>query len=111
MLMGKPVIATAWSGNLDFMGEGAACLVPVELVPACDDTPVYDGLRARWAEPSVVRAAEWLQRLRADRAAREAFGHAGRRIAMERLGVAAYEAAVAPLLRIPARAASRAAAE
>jgi glycosyltransferase involved in cell wall biosynthesis len=29
MLMGKPVVATAWSGNLDFMTDGTACLGPV----------------------------------------------------------------------------------
>jgi glycosyltransferase involved in cell wall biosynthesis len=98
MMAGKPVIATAWSGNLDFMRKGCACLVPAELAAASDETPVYDGLRARWADPSQASAANWLRRLRDDRALREAIGQAGRAMAMERLGIAAYAAAIAPAL-------------
>ena len=32
MFMGKPVVGTAWSGNVDFMVEGNSCLVGYELV-------------------------------------------------------------------------------
>jgi glycosyltransferase involved in cell wall biosynthesis len=101
MLMGKPVVATAWSGNLDFMNADAACLVPAELVAARDESPIYDGIQARWAEPSAASAADWLRRLHADRPMREAVGRAALRLAMARLGVAAYGDSIAPTLGTP----------
>ncbi|EQD58089.1 glycosyltransferase, group 1 family protein, partial [mine drainage metagenome] len=33
MRIGKPVIATAWSGNMDFMSDDNSCLVDYRLVP------------------------------------------------------------------------------
>ena len=56
MALGKPVIATAYSGNLDFMDRDTAYLVPwmPGVVPAgCDPYP--EG--ARWAEPDLAAAA------------------------------------------------------
>lgn len=53
MLLGKPVIATGWSGNTDFMNASNAALVGYRLVPARDDRSVYRGL---WAEPDVAEA-------------------------------------------------------
>jgi glycosyltransferase involved in cell wall biosynthesis len=44
MPMGKPVVATAWSGNLDFMTERSACLVPARLVRVSD--AIYRAVRA-----------------------------------------------------------------
>jgi glycosyltransferase involved in cell wall biosynthesis/tetratricopeptide (TPR) repeat protein len=50
MAMGLPTIATAWSGNLEFMNEDNSYLVDFTLVPA----PTDGWLRGqRWAEPSV----------------------------------------------------------
>ena len=57
MLMGKPVIGTAYSGNLDFMRPGNSLLVDFERVPIVEDLPFYPQ-GAVWAEPSVEQAAE-----------------------------------------------------
>jgi glycosyltransferase involved in cell wall biosynthesis len=61
MLLGKPVVATRYSGNLDFLTDDTASLVDCELVPVPAGTPYPPG--ARWAEPSVVHAAEQLRRV------------------------------------------------
>ncbi len=57
MAWGKPVIATGYSGNLDFMNEDNSYLVPWHYTElAYDDGPYPAG--ARWAEPDLDRAAE-----------------------------------------------------
>ena len=62
MARGKPVIATSWSGNLDFMNEHNSCLVPYRMVPVGKgEYPFTD--RGTWAEPDVLAAAEWMARL------------------------------------------------
>lgn len=56
MALGKPVIGTGWSGNLDFMTPDNSCLVDYRLVPVGDDEyPHSDG--AMWAEADVEHAA------------------------------------------------------
>lgn len=62
MLMGKPVIATNFSGNVDFMDDGNSLLVPYELVKLGWPIPPYDG-HLEWAEPSVERAAQLMRRV------------------------------------------------
>ncbi len=56
MYLGKPVIATGYSGNLDFMTGENSYLVDYELVPIGPDAAPYpaDG---EWAEPNVDHAA------------------------------------------------------
>jgi glycosyltransferase involved in cell wall biosynthesis len=83
MLLGKPVIATGWSGNTDFMDTTNAALVPYRLAPARDDRSVYRGL---WAEPDVAEAASLLQTLADDPTARGALGKRARESALARLG-------------------------
>ena len=82
MSLAKPVIATAWSGNMDFMDEDSACLVPYELVPVRSSLPLYAeavvGPGQVWAEPGAGAAAEWMRRLAADPALRAAKGAAAR---------------------------------
>ena len=56
MALGKPVIATAYSGNLDFMTPTTAYLVPwtpVSIGPGAAPYPA-DGT---WAEPNVAATA------------------------------------------------------
>jgi glycosyltransferase involved in cell wall biosynthesis len=60
MALGKPVVATGWSGNLDFMDDRVACLVPADLVPVPPDVPVYGGI-GRWADPDIDAAARALR--------------------------------------------------
>ncbi|WP_093178335.1 glycosyltransferase family 4 protein [Variovorax sp. YR266] len=62
MLMGKPVIATNFSGNVDFMDDGNSLLVPYELVKLGKPIPPYDA-DLEWAEPSVEHAARLMRRL------------------------------------------------
>jgi glycosyltransferase involved in cell wall biosynthesis len=57
MLLGKPVLATGYSGNLDFMTPANSLLVGYERVPIREDLPFYRR-GAVWAEPSVGQAAE-----------------------------------------------------
>jgi glycosyltransferase involved in cell wall biosynthesis len=62
MLMGKPVVATGYSGNLDFMNPSNSLLVGYDLVPITRDTQFY-AKGNRWAEPSIEDAAQkmrWL---------------------------------------------------
>ncbi|HSV52260.1 MAG TPA: glycosyltransferase [Burkholderiaceae bacterium] len=68
MLLGKPVILTAWSGNMSYAPAYASCLVPCGLVrPDGMDAPQFEssflGARARWAAPRVASAAYWMKRL------------------------------------------------
>jgi hypothetical protein len=94
MLMGKPVIATGYSANMDFMDEQNSLLVNCKLVALERDVPPY-GRDFRLAEPSVehaVRHLRWVyehrekarelgERARLDVEDRLSFEAAGRRIA------------------------------
>ena len=60
MLLGKPVIATGYSGNLAFMNRENSMLVDYEIVEITEDRPVYTKGN-RWAEPSVAHAAELMR--------------------------------------------------
>ena len=62
MLMGKPVIATNFSGNVDFMDDDNSLLVKYELVKLGQPIPPYDA-ELEWAEPSVEHAAQLMRRV------------------------------------------------
>ena len=65
MLLGKPVVATAYSGNLAFMDADNSCLVGYSLVPVQEgEYPAWQG--QRWAEPDIDEAAAYLRRLADD---------------------------------------------
>jgi len=82
MAMGKPVIATAWSGNMAYMNHRSACLVGYQLVPVRRRGGLYGkmlaGTPARWAEPDLHSAARWIVRLAGDASLREHYGAAAR---------------------------------
>lgn len=62
MRLGKPVIATAWSGNMEFMTPENSCLVDYEMVAVAEGEYLYtDG--QRWAQPNVEHAAAYMLRL------------------------------------------------
>jgi len=71
MYLGKPVIGTGYSGNLEFMNEDNSCLVGYRLVPVVKGEYLYDDDRYRWAEPDVDHAARWMRVLVDDPAFRE----------------------------------------
>lgn len=60
MLMGKPVIGTGYSGNLDFMNRENSMLVDYQLVQIEEDRPIYTRGNF-WAEPSIDHAAFYLR--------------------------------------------------
>lgn len=60
MLMGKPVIATGYSGNLDFMNEGNSYLVRYERRASDVDHPPYPK-GSVWADPDLDHAAELMR--------------------------------------------------
>lgn len=61
MLRGLPVIATGWSGNVDFMTGPRAYHVPYDLVEVEDDHGVTPRDCGLWAEPVLSDAARILQ--------------------------------------------------
>jgi glycosyltransferase involved in cell wall biosynthesis len=60
MSHGKPVIATGYSGNLDFMDETNSYLVPWTRVPVGDNAEGYSP-DATWAEPKLDEAAKFMR--------------------------------------------------
>jgi glycosyltransferase involved in cell wall biosynthesis len=69
---GKAVVATAWSGVMDFLDADSAALVPWRPFPVDDAQGIYtDGW---WADPDLDAAAERLRELIADPGARAALG-------------------------------------
>jgi GT2 family glycosyltransferase len=65
MALGRPVVATNWSGNTDFMNESNAACVDFRLVPLERDHGPYKKGQL-WADPDVAHAAWWMQSLRRD---------------------------------------------
>jgi glycosyltransferase involved in cell wall biosynthesis len=65
MALGKPVIATGYSGNLDFMTDDTAVLVPWRATAVGSGAAPYDSA-ATWAEPDVEVAASAMRRLAGD---------------------------------------------
>jgi glycosyltransferase involved in cell wall biosynthesis len=63
MALGKPVIATRYSGNLDFMDDDNSYLVDCSTIPimAAHDQPYLEG--SVWAEPDVDLAASLMRRV------------------------------------------------
>jgi peptidoglycan/xylan/chitin deacetylase (PgdA/CDA1 family)/glycosyltransferase involved in cell wall biosynthesis len=100
--MGKPVIATAYSGNMSFMEAADSYLVDYELVPippGCEPYPVT----ARWAEPDLDQAAAHMRAVVEDPEAAGARGWMARnRLLVERSPEAAGEAMRRRLLEIDA---------
>ncbi|ESQ75757.1 glycosyltransferase [Asticcacaulis sp. AC402] len=70
MASGVGVIATGWSGNIDFMNDNNSRLIPVRTIPIRDpDGPYCIVVRDSdqvWAEPDVSAAAEALRALTTD---------------------------------------------
>ncbi len=89
MCLGKPVIATAWSGNMSFMDHANSCLVGYRLIPVNSTLPAYRQFngKTQWAEPSEERAAAWMRELARDPELRIRIGLNAKR------SVSAYDAA------------------
>jgi glycosyltransferase involved in cell wall biosynthesis len=66
---GLPVVATRWSGQLEFLNDDNAFLIGLDGLTEVDaeqvrDDPIYAG--HRWAEPSVAETVEALRRVHGD---------------------------------------------
>jgi glycosyltransferase involved in cell wall biosynthesis len=64
MLLGKPAIATGYSGNLQFMTPANSWLVGYELTPVGEGVEIYPP-DALWAEPDLDHAAALMREVRA----------------------------------------------
>ena len=76
MALGKPVIATGYSGNLDFMTAGNSYLVDYELVPVGPGSKPYPP-DSQWADPDVEHAARLMREVHEDPEAARARGRRG----------------------------------
>ena len=79
MALGKPVVATYWSGNVDFMTPWNSAPVTYELRTLEES---YGPYRAgqMWADPDIEDAARWMRELANDR---ERAAELGRRAAID----------------------------
>lgn len=75
MFLGKPVIATYWSGNTDYMNEHNSLPVDFNLVELQEDIGPY-AKGQQWAEPNLLQAAEMMQTIASDRQLSERIGTA-----------------------------------
>jgi glycosyltransferase involved in cell wall biosynthesis len=88
MALGKPVVATGYSGNMAFMTETNSCPVRYQLVPTekCtwEFSQAFSGEGAVWADADVTHAATLLRALAGDASMRARIGAAARRDIAER---------------------------
>jgi len=77
MAAGTPAIATDWSGNLEFMDDDSAVLVPSSLVEVGHDAWPYLP-DSSWADPDLDAAADAMRRLFDDPAQARELGARGR---------------------------------
>lgn len=77
MALGRPVIATAYGGNMDFTTRESAFLIGYRLVRLPDPVGPYPA-GARWAEPDLASAAEAMRAVVRNRAAAQEKAECGR---------------------------------
>ncbi len=65
MTLAKPVIATAYSGNLEFMDNSTAWLVSAERIPVGPLAPPYSS-DDYWGDPNLDEAAQYLREIASD---------------------------------------------
>lgn len=98
MAAGKAVIATGWSGNVDFMDDSCAALVRFKLVPVEDPDGIYQG--GHWAEPDLDHTAELILTLVSDHARRKQLGVAARERVLRTCGVQTWQDLICERLQI-----------
>lgn len=82
MFLGKPVIATNWSGNIEFMRQDNSLPVDYRLITIAKDVGVYRAGQT-WADPDVAHAAALMRRISTDSALRERISAEARRTMRE----------------------------
>jgi glycosyltransferase involved in cell wall biosynthesis len=98
MLLGKPVIATGYSGNLDFMNQQNSYLVDFQMIDVREERQIYRR-DFRWAEPSVDHAAAMMRQVFDDARAARAVGARAREELREKLSLSAAGDRMAARLR------------
>jgi glycosyltransferase involved in cell wall biosynthesis len=98
MLLGRPTIATGYSGNLDFMAPGTGLLVDYSKVPIAEDIPPYPK-GFLWAEPSIEDAATLMRWVFDHPAEARTLGERGQAHARQVLALEAYGRRLANGLR------------
>jgi GT2 family glycosyltransferase/glycosyltransferase involved in cell wall biosynthesis len=84
MALGKPVVATQYSGNLDFMTPENSFLVPYELVEIQKDIGYYSK-GCIWADPELDRAARLMRYVFENRDVAAAVGRRAREDVLSKL--------------------------
>ena len=102
MVLGKPVIATNYSGSREFAREGTACVVDYQLVRVPEDSYQFAQQQV-WAEPDIEHAAKSMRRLVNDDSYRESIARSGQRFVIDNFNEATigarYAARLAELRR------------
>jgi len=76
MLLGKPVIATNYSGNEDFTLAECSCPVDYQIIAVeKDEYPFWQG--QRWADPNLEHAAYYMKKLVEEESYRKKIALAG----------------------------------
>lgn len=92
MRLGKAIVATNWSGNVDFMTKDNAALVDYDMIRADDPQGNYHG--QKWADARIAHAAELLKELIDNRGRREIMGGRAREYADQCFSAARFEASL-----------------
>ena len=101
MLRGLPVIATDWSGNVDFLTANTGLPIPYRLVASQDpQDATYHHPDMVWADADVNAAADALRELRRNSDLAERLGRAASDFALETWSAKRYGARVRQLLDI-----------
>ena len=78
MALGKPVISTGWSGNMDFTNDEVAALVEYELVPCVDPYGIYADTASHWAEVDLDDAVMKMKKIVEDTGYRDQISSAAK---------------------------------
>ena len=66
ILTGMPVIATGWSGNLEFMSKATSILLDYELISVSDPQKIYNYAKQHWAQVNTADLVYWMKKLMDD---------------------------------------------
>jgi glycosyltransferase involved in cell wall biosynthesis len=101
MLHGLPVLATNWSGNVDYLTSDNGMPISYSLVPAIDRQATYDHPSSCWAEANLSDAATKLRILRDKPEIGATLGRRGASDVRSAFGVEAYRGVVEEALTCP----------
>jgi glycosyltransferase involved in cell wall biosynthesis len=98
MLMGKPTIATGYSGNVDFMSEEDTFMIPYKLEPIKIDLPYYPR-GCHWATADTHAAAERMRWVFEHQGEAKSMGLKASARVSELIGMKAYGARIMDRVR------------